>query len=68
MNSNYNYNQRHNAVVDQTIEWQPLETCRPGAKVLLLTDGNVAILGSYRPGDPGIKGWSPLPNIPEWMK
>ena len=65
---NATYNQQKNAVVDQNVEWQPLSTCTPGATVFLLTIGNVAIKGPYRPGDTGVKGWFPFPNIPESMK
>lgn len=65
---NAKYNEQKNAVVDQDIEWRSLDTCRPGATVWLLTVGNVAIKGQYRRGDAGVKGWFPMPNIPEWMK
>ena len=65
---NPTYNSRHGVVVDQSIEWQPLETCRPGADVWLLTTGLVGIRGRYDPGDTSIIGWFPMPNIPDWMK
>lgn len=65
---NARYNRDKNAVVDQNIKWQPLSTCRPGATVFLLTTGNVAIKGQYKAGDTGVKGWYPMPNIPEDMK
>ena len=65
---NAKYNEAKNAMVDQSIEWQPLSTCTPGATVWLLTIGNVSIKGRYRPGDKGVKGWYPMPNIPHWMK
>ena len=62
------YNPTNNAVVDQAVEWLPIDTCPHGATVLLLTAGNVAVKGQYRRGDNDIKGWFPLPNIPRNMK
>ena len=62
------YNSRHGTIVAQDIEWQPLETCRPGADVQLLTKGLVGIRGRYDPKDTSVIGWFPMPNIPAWMK
>lgn len=65
---NPTYNSRHGTVVDQDIEWQPLETCRPGADVQLLTAGLVGIRGRYDPRDTSIVAWFPMPNVPQWAK
>lgn len=53
--------------VDQAYYWQRLETCPLGNKVQLLTEGGVAVYGTYSKGG-GFKAWAPLPNKPEWLK
>ena len=57
-----------NAIVDQTLEWLPIETCPHGAVVWLLTVGNMSVKSQYRRGDTDVKGWFPMPNIPDHMK
>ena len=56
------------AVVDPDYYYQPIETCPHGKRVLLLTHGNVAVLGTVTFYTTRYyKGWSPLPKIPEGM-
>lgn len=61
-------NQEKRAVVDQSIEWKPLDSCPRGSLVWLLSTHNNSFKGIYKDGDTGVKGWYPHPNIPEWMK
>lgn len=61
-------NIKPDVVVDNDYYWLPLHHCPLGRKVLLLTDGDVAILGIYKPGMTGAKAWCPLPKKPEWLR
>jgi hypothetical protein len=54
--------------VDQAYYWQPMATCPRGVKVQLLGSGRVATHGHFNGRDTFWLGWTPLPNIPEWMK
>ena len=57
------------AAVDQEYFWRRMDSCPLGAKVLLLTDGGIAIFGQV--GTHTRKeflGWAPLPKKPEWMR
>ena len=57
------------AAVDQDYFWRRMESCPLGAKVLLLTDGGVAIFGNVGTQTRrNFKGWAPLPKRPNWMK
>lgn len=61
-------NTEQNAMVEQTLHWRPIETCPQGVTLWLLGAGNVSFKGQYRKGDDFVKGWFPMPNIPEDMK
>jgi hypothetical protein len=53
------------AAVDQTYFWRPMNTCPLGTKVLLLTDGGVAIFGNVSTHTrKHFEGWAPLPKKP----
>ena len=57
------------AAVDPEYYWQPLVTVPLGAKVLLLTHGEVAVIGKVGTHDQKYyRAWAPLPKIPRDMK
>ena len=56
------------AVVDEAIEWRPISYCPPRRKVLLLTDGGVAVLGTWDGASTWAIAWAPLPVIPAWLR
>ena len=57
------------AAVDQGYFWQPLDTCPLGAKVQLLTIGNVAVYGKLDGKNrSGYRAWAPLPKVPNHLK
>lgn len=57
------------AAVDQSYFWRPMAGCPLGTKVLLLTDGGVAIFGQVGTNTRrNFKGWAPLPKRPDWMQ
>lgn len=56
------------AVVDDEYFWQPMSTCPLSKKVQLLTNGGVAVYGSYDGKNKSWMAWAPLPKIPEEMK
>ena len=56
------------AVVDEAIEWRPISYCPPRRKVLLLTDGGVAVLGTWDGASTWAIAWAPLPVIPPWLR
>lgn len=49
-------------VTAPTVRWVDPEWCPPpmGVKILLLTEGGVAVIGTWR-DDGGFIRWSPLP-------
>lgn len=56
------------AVVDEAVEWRPMSYCPPRRKVLLLTDGGVAVLGTWDGVSTWAIAWAPLPVIPAWLR
>lgn len=56
------------AVVDEAVEWRPISYCPPRRKVLLLTDGGVAVLGTWDGVSTWAIAWAPLPVIPAWLR
>lgn len=54
---------REGVVVDHAYYYQPIETCPRGSKVLLLTAGEVAVIGHYSGNPDHYLGWAPLPKI-----
>ena len=56
------------AVVDEAVEWRPISCCPPRRKVLLLTDGGVAVLGTWDGHATWAVAWAPLPVIPAWLR
>lgn len=56
------------AVVDEAVEWRPMSYCPPRRKVLLLTDGGVAVLGAWDGVATWAIAWAPLPVIPAWLR
>lgn len=57
------------AAVDQGYFWRRMDDCPLGAKMLLLTDGGVAIFGQVSTNTrKDFLGWAPLPKKPDWMK
>lgn len=58
---NVELNRDKTVAIDETYKWRGMEVCPVGVKVLLKTEGGVAILGIYRNGDKGYLSWAPLP-------
>lgn len=56
------------AVVDEAVEWRPISYCPTHRKVLLLTDGGVAVLGAWDGRATWAIAWAPLPVIPRWLR
>lgn len=56
----YHVNHDQKVAVSTTYFWREISTCPPGVKVLLLTDGGIAIVGPHQPSD-GCTHWAPLP-------
>lgn len=56
------------AVVDEAVEWRPMSYCPHRRKVLLLTDGGVAVLGTWDGVSTWAIAWAPLPVIPAWLR
>lgn len=56
------------AVVDEAVEWRPMSYCPPRRKVLLLTDGGVAVLGTWDGVSTWAIAWAPLPVIRAWLR
>jgi hypothetical protein len=56
----WHYNSDRSAAVSDTFMWQSLTTCPLGVKVLLLTTGDVCVVGIFD-NQAGYKNWSPLP-------
>lgn len=68
MNERAKYNSDRSAVVDPDYFWRHMDSCPLGAKVMLLTDGGVAIFGNVGTNTRrDFLGWAPLPKKPGWM-
>jgi hypothetical protein len=65
---NYRINTDKTAAVALTVEYQSMDTCPRGVRIIGLSKGCVARMDEYNGKTTDLIGWAPLPRIPQWMK
>jgi hypothetical protein len=63
LNPLWHLNADRTVAVSDVVRFYGMDTCPQGVKVLLLTQGGTAVLGTYT-GEAGYWGWFPIPGRP----
>ena len=60
---------RNGVAIAARSEWVfDFKSCPRGSKMLLLTDGRVAVIGKVGSDTRGYIAWAPLPDVPKHVK